>query len=146
MEERIVSFKEGDQVRVQGDIGTPKYEWGNVSPGEIGIVKQLVNSEHMLVDFPSQDNWNADPADMELANDASIIPQELFDSGLVEVVEHLKKRKSADKVLAYGIILKDGSFHSSTTDREIARTRKAALGGKQAGVTIVVLKAGKEIR
>lgn len=143
-----MSFKEGDKVRVQQDIGTPRYEWGNVSHGEVGIVTRVVNTEHMLVDFPTQDSWNADPADMELVEEYTALEEQPLDTGLVEVVDPVepKKRKTADKVLAYGIILKDGTLHSSTTDREVARTRKANLGGKPAGVTIVVLKAGKEIR
>lgn len=143
-----MSFKEGDKVRVLDDIGMPKYQWGNVTPGEIGVVTKLVNSEHMLVDFPSQTDWNADPADMELVDEAALIEAQLMATGLVEKVDPIepKKRKTADKVLAYGIILKDGSLHSSTPDREVARTRKANLGGKPAGVTIVVLKAGKEVR
>ena len=146
-----MNFKEGDQVRVQDDIGTPRYDWGNVSPGEIGVVTKIVNAEHMLVDFPSQTDWNADPADMEVVA-TTVSTSEGAQAG--QVVEGVlatletepKKRKTADKVLAYGIILKDGTLHSSTTDREVARTRKANLGGKPAGITIVVLKAGKEVR
>lgn len=155
-----MSFKEGSLVQVQSDIGTPKYEWGNVRPGEIGRVVKVVDAEHIVVDFPSQKNWNADPADLELASMGEVL-QHMFASGVAEQVEipdegilqeeslrqkKKDKRKSPEKLLGYGVILRDGKLHSATHDREIARARKAKLGGKQKGVTIVVLKPGKEIR
>lgn len=147
-----MSFKLGDKVRVQEDIGSPTYDWGNVQPGEVGVVTELRSDTHMIVDFPSQLGWNAHPQDMEIVTTTVSTSEGIQAGQVVEQVlaptatEAKEKRKSPDKVLAYGIISKDGSLHSVTTDRDTARTRKAQLGGKQEGITIVVLKAGKEVR
>lgn len=147
-----MSFKLGDKVRVLEDIGSPTYDWGNVSPGEVGEVVELRSDTHMIVDFPSQLGWNANPQDMEVVSTTVSTSEGAQASRVVEDVlatiatEAKEKRKSPDKVLAYGILSRDGSLHSVTTDRDTARTRKAQLGGKQEGVTIVVLKAGKEVR
>lgn len=152
MDAGLVSFKVGDKVRVQEDIGSPSYHWGDIRPGDIGVVVELRTEEHMIVDFPSQSGWNAHPLDMELVNDLAITTEVAQSGSLAEeILTHIEeaakaKRKSPDKVLGYGIIQKDGSLHSATQDREVARKRKASLGGKQEGVTIVVLKAGKEVR
>jgi len=147
-----MSFKVGDKVRVLEDIGSPTYDWGNVSPGEIGVVTELRSDTHMIVDFPSQLDWNANPQDMEVVATTVSTSEGAQAGRVVEDVlatiasEPKEKRKSPDKVLAYGILNADGTLNGWTTDRDTARTRKAKLGGKQEGITIVVLKAGKEIR
>lgn len=119
-----MSFKLGDKVRVKSSVSDPEHAWGDVSPGEVGIVRQVGYSS-LVVDFPSQRSWNAVAAEMEVVSD---------------------RRKSPEKVLAYGVITKAGELFTAVSDRDKARTIKAQLGGKQEGVSIVVLKVGKEIR
>lgn len=154
-----MSFKVGDKVRVHPDIGTPAYEWGNVRPGDIGVVTQLISVTLMVVDFPNHVDWNADPRDMELVESPKTrlvkTSQGAMAGHVVEdILSHLTKdakarkgkRKSPDKVLAYGILNRDGKLTDITQDRDYARLLKAHGGGKKEGVTIVVLKADKEIR
>ncbi|MNI69373.1 hypothetical protein D3C73_1251150 [compost metagenome] len=86
----------------------------------------------MIVSFPSQRTWCAKTAEMELAASPFVEPQ--------------AKRKSPEKVLAYGVLNKEGKLVDITEDRDYARLLKAIEGGKKAGVTIVTLKADKEIR
>jgi hypothetical protein len=121
-----MTFKVGDKVRVKASVDEPSFAWGEVSPGDVGTVRTLsgIDSE-MIVDFPNQRGWMAESHEMEL------------------VVE---RRKAAQKVLAYGILTKDGKLHSTVTDRDKARSIKAKLGGKPQGVTIFTLQADKEIR
>ncbi|HEY9054064.1 MAG TPA: PEGA domain-containing protein [Rectinemataceae bacterium] len=68
----LTIFKVGDSVRVQANIAEPKYGWGQVKPGEIGIVKSLPEpgSDMMRVDFPSQKDWAAKMGEMEI-----VLPQ-----------------------------------------------------------------------
>lgn len=118
------SLKVGDKVRVKSHVKVPLYSWGQVKPGEVGIVIRVDKDGDVYADFPSQSSWLAHTPEMELVSD---------------------KRKSPEKVLAYGV-LKDGELHKIVYDRDVARNTKARLGGKLAGATIVVLQAGKEIR
>lgn len=121
-----MTFKAGDKVRVKPSVSDPVYAWGEVSPGDVGTVRSVDDiGFDMIVDFSAQRGWMADTDEMEL------------------VVE---RRKAAAKVLAYGILTKEGKLHSTVTDRDKARSIKSKLGGKQQGVTIFTLRADKEIR
>ena len=121
-----MTFKVGDKVRVKASVLDPKFAWGDVNPGDIGTVRSIGGEvSDMLVDFPQQAGWNAASVEMELV---------------------AERRKSAMKVLAYGILTKEGKLHSTVTDRDKARSIKSKLGGKQKGVTIFTLRADKEIR
>ncbi|ACF14727.1 PEGA domain protein [Chloroherpeton thalassium ATCC 35110] len=63
----IQSFQVGDKVRVKRSISTPKRKWGEVKHGDVGIVKEvgLTGDYDMLVDFPSQNGWQAVSDEME---------------------------------------------------------------------------------
>lgn len=131
-------MKVGDAVRVKPSVQRPKYAWGpHVSHLSVGVVAD-VREDYLKVDFPSHKGWNADAQDLEV-----LVTSSPKVSG--EVVRK-PPRKSPEKVLAYGIIDKDGSLYTSVDDRDLARYIKAELGGKQNGITIVTLKADKEIR
>lgn len=121
-----MTFKVGDKVRVKASVVEPEFAWGDVSPGDVGTVRSIQDKfPGMIVDFPAQSGWTAEPTEMELA---------------------IERRKSPGKVLAYGILTQDGKLHSTVTDRDKARSIKSKLGGKQQGVTIFTLRADKEIR
>lgn len=119
-----MKLRVGDKVVVKAY--EPQYGWGYVEPGEVGVVTEVHPNGEADVDFPSQVGWMAG-------------------KGELKAVER-KARKSPEKILGYAVLNKDGVLHESTTDREYARIIKACLGGKKEGVTIVTLKAGKEIR
>lgn len=120
-----VSFKVGDKVRVKADVLVPKYRWGSVTHTDVGVVT-YVGKEDMTVDFPDRKGWSAHSPEMEVVVDT--------------------RRKSPEKVLAYGVLCPEGDLLAVTDDRDMARQTKAAMGGKKLGVTIVKLQAGEEIR
>lgn len=104
------------------------------------FVQHCSKSGHYLPDFrPVRDNH------LHEVKDFAVQTQEWKDCKLSNKQEK-QARKSPDKVLAYGVLTKEGKLEDTTTDRAYARVLKAILGGKREGVTIVVLQAGKEIR
>lgn len=49
------------------DIRTPKYKWGSITPGSIGLVAQFCsNGTDVKINFPEQTNWTGVIAEMEL--------------------------------------------------------------------------------
>ena len=62
------SLKRGDRVRVKASVSQPRYQWGNVSPGEVGTFKELREDGRAIIDFPSQSDWMADPSEIEHAS------------------------------------------------------------------------------
>ena len=59
-------IKEGDKVKVKSDIGKPKYDWGKVKKGSVGIVKAVVKGDIVIVDFPEQAGWKGLMSEMEI--------------------------------------------------------------------------------
>lgn len=47
----------GSHVRIQQNIMTPRYKWGSVAPGSIGVVTAINENGDISVDFPEQFNW-----------------------------------------------------------------------------------------
>lgn len=119
-----VKFKVGDKVVVK--VPEPQYGWGYVEQGEVGVVATIHENGEVDVHFPSQADWMAAKGELQLVEK--------------------KARKSPEKILGYAVLNKNGETKTMTTDREFARFFKASMGGKKAGVTIVTVKAGKEIR
>lgn len=76
-------FKLGDRVRVKADITQPKYSWGSVKAGDVGVVS-YISRTMMSVDFPTQSYWNAAIEEMELY---TLTPLEAAE----EEIERLKK-------------------------------------------------------
>lgn len=67
----VPTFNEGDKVRVKPSVERPKYGWGDVDPGDVGVVRRVGPdgwcADGMLqVDFPKQYGWTALAVDMEL--------------------------------------------------------------------------------
>ncbi len=57
----------GDRVRVKPSVATPKYKWGSVSHGAIGVVVSAAsNGRDVTVDFPQQSNWTGLLSEMEV--------------------------------------------------------------------------------
>jgi len=131
-----VSLKVGDKVRVKPEVKRPSSGWGCVDHTSVGEVAFIGTYGDLIIDFPRHKGWSGTQADLALATP---------EIKAAEVIVRKTKRKSPEKVLAYGI-MKAGELHEIETDRDMARLIKYELGGKRAGVTIVVLNAGKEIR
>lgn len=55
----------GSHVRIRPNISTPRYKWGSVAHGSIGVVT-AINGRNVTVDFPSQFNWTGQLKEMEL--------------------------------------------------------------------------------
>lgn len=67
-------FKVGDEVKVKDSVKTPRYAWGKVSPGEVGVVKKEEDPDGKLrIDFPSQTHWTSPVDEMEL-----VVPPPLY--------------------------------------------------------------------
>ena len=65
-------FIVGMKVRVKPEVHTPKYQWGNVSPGDVGAVTAAHNvALTCQVSFPKHHNWKGYQPDMEIVEDAS---------------------------------------------------------------------------
>lgn len=60
-------FKTGDRVRVKASVKTPTWGWGAVKHGDVGVVRHV--GGRMAVDFPAQEDWTAEPEEMELVED-----------------------------------------------------------------------------
>lgn len=131
-----MSLKVGDKVRVKPEITRPSCGWGLVKHGDVGVIKVVGAFGDLTVDFPEQRHWAGHTNEMELAQKSALIK---------EVVVSKTKRKSPEKVLAYGI-MKGDELHTVVHDRDKARETKLRMGGKKNAITIVVLNAGKEIR
>ena len=142
-----MSIKEGSKVRVKPEVRNPSCGWGLVKHGEVGVVKAVGAFGDLTVDFPRHKFWAGHTREMELVVDTPTAITGLTTRAITEpeVIVNKPKRKSPEKVLAYGIMQK-GLLHKVEFDRDVAREIKFELGGKKEGVTIVVLTAGKEIR
>merc|ERR1712196_583173 len=58
-------IRPGKSVRVCVD--TPKYEWGNVRPGSVGVVRMVKYDASIVhVDFPEMRDWKCPIAELEL--------------------------------------------------------------------------------
>lgn len=56
----------GSHVRIRQNISTPRYKWGSVAPGSIGVVTAINENGDISVDFPQQFNWSGHISEMEL--------------------------------------------------------------------------------
>ncbi|XP_063070704.1 uncharacterized protein LOC134461777 [Engraulis encrasicolus] len=66
VEMEYIGFIVGDRVRVKASVQSPKQGWGKVTHSSVGVVKAFTPDGRMLVDFPGQPKWRADPSEMEL--------------------------------------------------------------------------------
>lgn len=69
--QEYAGLKVGDAVKVI--VETPKYEWGPVSPGEVGLIDGFITDEKgeeglARVDFPSVLGWSALVEELEVVN------------------------------------------------------------------------------
>jgi len=87
-------FKVGDKVRVRSDVQTPKYGWGAVTCGDVGVITRI-SGDHARVYYPKHKSWNAHLPEMEKVEDAS----HHFQNGdIVRFVEDVRRGKREPKV------------------------------------------------
>lgn len=56
----------GSHVRIAQNIQNPRYKWGSVPRGSIGVVTAINENGDVSVDFPQQFNWTGHITEMEL--------------------------------------------------------------------------------
>lgn len=56
----------GSHVRIRSNVATPRYKWGSVPRGSIGVVTAVHDNGTLSVDFPQQFNWTGQMNEMEL--------------------------------------------------------------------------------
>lgn len=56
----------GSHVRIRQNVSTPRYKWGSVAPGSIGVVTAINENGDVIVDFPQQFNWCGVQMELEL--------------------------------------------------------------------------------
>ena len=65
----------GMKVRVKAEVSTPKYQWGNVSPGDVGTVTALHEPTLTCqVSFPRHHNWKGYQPELEVLSDETSDP------------------------------------------------------------------------
>lgn len=131
-----VAFKAGDKVRLIVDADDePKFGWGEVSPGDEGVISHIDSDGDLIVNFPAQYGWIADSKELVLVGAAAPAkaPVERAD-------------RTEDPVYAVVHESRQGDFLLVTGDREEARAYKARKGGKRAGYIINLYTKAKEIR
>ena len=55
-------------MRVKLSVPVPRYNWGKVRPGEVGVITMMGGGHHgstLYVNFPSQKNWAGVEEEME---------------------------------------------------------------------------------
>ena len=58
------------KVRVKAEVATPRFQWGNVSPGDVGTVTALHDpSLTCQVSFPRHHNWKGHQSELEVVAD-----------------------------------------------------------------------------
>ena len=64
-----VAFKIGQLVRVKPTVDRPRYKWGNVKRGSVGVVAGIKKGD-VIVDFPEQPRWHGLMKELEpVSND-----------------------------------------------------------------------------
>lgn len=60
------SIMVGSYVRIRQNISTPRYKWGSVAPGSIGVITAINENGDVSIDFPQQFNWSSHITEIEL--------------------------------------------------------------------------------
>jgi hypothetical protein len=65
----------GSLVKVNDAIENPRFGWGSVQSGDIGVVAGF-DGEDFIVDFPSHDHWYAEPSELvpALEKSSAVVP------------------------------------------------------------------------
>lgn len=61
----------GNTVVVKPEVKDPKFQWGKVKPGDVGIITQILEDDVIRADFKRQKNWKGCLSEMQLATGAA---------------------------------------------------------------------------
>lgn len=75
----------GSHVRIHQNVLTPRYKWGSVVPGSIGVVTAINDNGDINVDFPTQFNWCGKIDEMELVCQGNPDANDYYQSGAHEI-------------------------------------------------------------
>lgn len=56
----------GSNVRIKSNVSAPRYKWGSVLRGSVGVVTAMNENGDVTVDFPQQFSWTGQLSEMEL--------------------------------------------------------------------------------
>lgn len=79
----------GSHVRIKSNVSTPRYKWGSVVRGSVGVVTAINNGD-VTVDFPQHFSWTGQLIEMELVCQGNPSAMQLpntygqFDGELIE--------------------------------------------------------------
>ncbi|XP_031621811.1 probable E3 ubiquitin-protein ligase HERC2 [Contarinia nasturtii] len=71
----------GSHVRIRQNVSTPRYRWGSVTNGSIGVVTSINENGDVTVDFPQQFNWTGTVNEMELVCQGNPDANDYYQSG-----------------------------------------------------------------
>lgn len=74
----------GSHVRIRQNVSTPRYAWGSVVYGSIGVVTAVSENGNVSVDFPQQFNWNGHISEMELVCQGNPDANDFYQNGNYE--------------------------------------------------------------
>lgn len=61
----------GSHVRIKASVSAPRYKWGSVLRGSVGVVT-AINDNDVTVDFPQQFSWTGQLSEMELVSNFQV--------------------------------------------------------------------------
>lgn len=111
-EEQSEQLKVGDTVKLDVTDGSPRYGWGQVSNGEVGVVVSEGTDiftgkpdDTFNVDFPSQKNWTGLPSELTKVekSEEAPTPRKFQEGDIVRVTED-HARSSRNKKGDIGVI------------------------------------------
>lgn len=77
----------GSHVRIKSTVSAPRYKWGSVLRGSVGVVTAINDNGDVTVDFPQQFSWTGKLSEMELVcqgNLTSVANESSFGGDLIE--------------------------------------------------------------
>lgn len=71
-----MKFKVGDKVKLVVKNGNePRYGWGNVKPGDEGVIAQIQSDGDLIVEFEQQSYWSGVEKEFVLVTKHSVKPK-----------------------------------------------------------------------
>lgn len=67
----------GSHVRIKANVSAPRYKWGSILRGSVGVVTAINDSGDVTVDFPQQFSWTGQLSEMELVSNFQVNFQSL---------------------------------------------------------------------
>ncbi|MDZ4245622.1 MAG: hypothetical protein U1D67_00710, partial [Dehalococcoidia bacterium] len=65
--EQPTKFKVGDEVTII--VKEPELGWGEVKPGDVGVIAKIVGNKEVVIDFPDNPMWQGSLSEIALAEE-----------------------------------------------------------------------------